>query len=132
MFGEKSAPKLGVKNGKLTECPSSPNCVSTQTASESHKMQAIPFSKELDVVMTQIKAVVNAMGSATLVKEQRHYLHFEFKTSLLKFIDDVEFFIDEKSKLIHFRSASRVGYSDLGANRSRMSEIKQNLQKSLN
>jgi len=52
------------------------------------------------------------------------YLHVEFRSTLFRFVDDVEFVIDEPQGLIHIRSASRVGYSDLGANRKRMEKIR--------
>jgi uncharacterized protein (DUF1499 family) len=48
----------------------------------------------------------------------------EFRSLMLGFVDDVEFMVDEPQQLIHFRSASRVGYSDLGVNRQRMEEIR--------
>ena len=46
-----------------------------------------------------------------------------FVTSLLKFTDDVVFGLDADAKMLHFKSASRIGHSDLGANRKRMESI---------
>ena len=51
------------------------------------------------------------------------YLHYEFTSLLLRFVDDVEFLFDEATKTVHFRSASRTGYSDLGVNRRRMEQM---------
>ncbi len=51
-------------------------------------------------------------------------MHYEFTSFLLRFVDDVEFLFDDETKTIHFRSASRTGYGDLGANRRRMEEIR--------
>lgn len=59
-----------------------------------------------------------------LVDEDDSYLHYEFTTLLLRFVDDVEFLFDETTKTIHFRSASRTGYSDLGVNRKRMEQVR--------
>ena len=64
------------------------------------------------------------MPRAKLIEEDDSYLHFEFTSLLLRFVDDVEFLFDEESKTIHFRSASRVGYGDFGVNRRRMEEIR--------
>ena len=61
---------------------------------------------------------------AKLVEEDEDYLHYEFTSLLLRFVDDVEFVFDDATKTIHFRSASRTGYSDLGVNRRRMEEIR--------
>jgi uncharacterized protein (DUF1499 family) len=63
------------------------------------------------------------MPRSRLVSSRDGYLHAEFRSRLLGFVDDVEFSIDEAEQLIHFRSASRVGYSDLGVNRKRMEEF---------
>jgi uncharacterized protein (DUF1499 family) len=59
-----------------------------------------------------------------LVDEDESYLHYEFTSLLLRFVDDVEFLLDETTKTIHFRSASRTGYSDLGVNRKRMEQVR--------
>jgi uncharacterized protein (DUF1499 family) len=40
------------------------------------------------------------------------------------FVDDVEFFLDEGANVIHVRSASRLGQSDLGVNRKRVETIR--------
>ena len=47
------------------------------------------------------------------VEEDESYLHYEFTSLLLRFVDDVEFLFDDETKTIHFRSASRTGYGDL-------------------
>lgn len=59
-----------------------------------------------------------------LIEEDDSYLHLEVTSRLLRFVDDVEFVFEEEGKTIHFRSASRVGYGDLGVNRRRMEEIR--------
>ena len=45
-------------------------------------------------------------------------------TTRLGFVDDVQFLLDERARVIHVRSASRVGYWDLGVNRKRMEAIR--------
>jgi len=59
-----------------------------------------------------------------LVEEDESYLHYEFTSLLLRFVDDVEFLFEDESKTIHFRSASRIGYGDIGVNRSRMEQVR--------
>jgi uncharacterized protein (DUF1499 family) len=65
-----------------------------------------------------------------MVTVEDRYIHAEFTSALFRFVDDVEFQIDAESGLIHFRSASRVGRSDLGVNRKRMESIRMAFEKS--
>ena len=121
---------LGVNNGELAKCPDSPNCVSTQSDSDEHRMDSIEFEGKVDEAVENIKRTIESnFPRARLVAENNGYLHYEFTSLIFRFVDDVEFFVDDNSKRIHFRSASRVGHSDLGANRRRMKRITQELQK---
>ena len=121
---------LGVNNGKLAKCPDSPNCVSTQSESDEHRMDSIGFQGDANQAVEKIKQTVGQHFSrAQLVDENNGYLHFEFTSLIFRFVDDVEFFVDDETKQIHFRSASRVGHSDLGANRRRMKKITQELNR---
>jgi len=119
----KSVYSLGVVNGKLSDCPSSPNCVSTQTEAPDKKMSALPFKGDLVSSRNTLLAVLGKQKRIKIVIQQERYIHAEFRSALFRFVDDVEFYLDETAKLIHFRSASRTGYSDLGVNRKRMEEI---------
>ena len=114
---------LGVSNGQLATCPDSPNCVSTQATSEMHRMEPIPFTSDTATVLERIKAAIGSTPRTRITAEDKTYLRSEFTTAIMRFVDDVEFFIDEDAKLIHFRSASRIGYSDMGANRKRMASL---------
>jgi uncharacterized protein (DUF1499 family) len=69
------------------------------------------------------------MPRTTLVAEEKHYLHFEFRSRVFGFVDDVEFVFDDEAALIQFRSASRTGYSDFGVNRRRMATISEAYQR---
>lgn len=123
-FTAKVPAGLGQQNGKLSECPDSPNCVSSQTDSAKHKMEAISFTGELADAVDKLKSVISSNCSrARLVEEQDDYLRFEFTSLIFRFVDDVEFVFDDSTQQIHFRSASRAGHSDLGANRKRMKKI---------
>jgi uncharacterized protein (DUF1499 family) len=114
---------LGAVDGRLAPCPESPNCVSTQAPDAVHRMEPISFSGSAGDAMARIKAIVASWPRTKIVTEKGNYLYVEFASALFRFVDDVEFLIDEPNRKIHFRSASRVGYGDLGANRKRMQAI---------
>lgn len=115
---------LGAVDGRLAECRASPNCVATQSGKPSQRMSPWPFAGSPQAAMERLKQIVKATPRAKIVSASEYYLHAEFASALFRFVDDVEFLIDPDAKLIHFRSASRVGYSDLGANRRRMEELR--------
>jgi uncharacterized protein (DUF1499 family) len=113
---------LGIHDGRLAACPSSPNCVASQSADEGHRVAPFTFSGDADAAFSRLKRVVGLRKDAKIVEEQAGYLRFELSTTL--FVDDAEFQLDREKKVIQVRSASRLGYSDLGKNRSRMEEIR--------
>jgi len=113
-----------LSNGQtLTDCPKSPNCVCT-TASKKSKRQS-PIPMKYDVVKTKelLTKTIQKLNNASLVSDEENELIFEVITKTGKFTDDVIFQIDPKNNQIHFRSASRKGYYDFGANKRRMKKI---------
>ena len=108
----------------LSACPTSPNCVSTEATDERHAIAPFRFQKPLGEAKAALKAVLHAWPRITLVDEDESYLHYEVTSLLFRFVDDVEFVFDDAAKVIHFRSASRTGYGDLGVNRKRMEQIR--------
>ncbi|MBN8237239.1 DUF1499 domain-containing protein [Halobacillus kuroshimensis] len=123
-----SKPYLGVKDGRLAECPSSPNCVSTQTDQQDKKMNALPFFNDLETSKQVMKEVLHQMERTTIETETENYIHGIVKSKWMKFKDDVEFYFDQDEQVIHFRSASRTGYSDMGVNRKRMNGISEHYE----
>lgn len=118
--------KIGLINGKLREPPKSPNCVTTQCSKDdkTHYIQPLIYKGDLEEAQTKIKNIVNSLKRTKIISETGNYVHVEFKTFLFRFVDDIEFLFDDKEKTIHFRSASRVGYGDMGVNRKRMENIR--------
>jgi uncharacterized protein (DUF1499 family) len=119
---------LGLNQGRLAPCPKSPNCVSTQAEDREHGMEAIPYLTSLDEARESMRAVILSMPRATIVASSGDYLHAEFRSKLFRFVDDVEFYFDDAEKRIHFRSASRIGHSDLGVNRKRMDAVREKFE----
>jgi uncharacterized protein (DUF1499 family) len=109
---------IGILAGRLADCPDSPNCVSSFETRESHYIE--PITANLAAVQQALLGLANV----NIVKVESNYLYAEFTSSLIGFVDDVEFFYDSTADIIHVRSASRVGYSDMGVNRKRIESIR--------
>jgi uncharacterized protein (DUF1499 family) len=107
----------------LKACPNKPNCISSYSQDRRHSMLPLNFKGDQKESLRHLKKVVLSFPGTELLTEKENYLHFTFKSAFFGFIDDVEFYLDPNVKVIHFRSASRIGYSDLGANRKRMDAI---------
>jgi uncharacterized protein (DUF1499 family) len=114
---------LGVHEGKLAPCPNTPNCVSSQAEDDAHRMGPIPFGGDADEALARLKSVVGSQPRTNIVSADGDYVHAECVSFLFRFVDDMEFLVDRDAKVIHFRSASRAGRSDLGVNRKRMEKI---------
>ncbi|MCA9482447.1 MAG: DUF1499 domain-containing protein [Nitrospina sp.] len=121
--GERPA-NLGVHSGRLSPCPASPNCVSTHSTEDAeHFIQPLMFSASPADVMKRVRQAVQGIDRAEIISEGDTYLHAEFTSRVLRFVDDVEFYFENKTGTLHVRSASRLGHSDLGVNRERVEEI---------
>ena len=120
----KKPKRVGIIDGKFHPCPSSPNCVSTQSTDEKHKMEPLKFEGSLEEVKSKIINIIKSLKRSKIITDSENYLHIEFRTAVWRFVDDVEFYFDDTEKIIHFRSAARLGYSDMGVNKKRMENIK--------
>ena len=115
---------LGVHNGKLAPCPASPNCVSSQSSDREHSVEPLRYTGSPGEAMDRLKKIVISMKRSRIITETGSYIHAEFTSALFRFVDDVEFFLDERAAVIQVRSSSRIGYSDLGVNRKRIEDIR--------
>lgn len=116
-------PDLRPTAGKLPLCPETPNCVSTQATRADQKMDPIRISGDPDQAFQRLVELLQRQPRTRLVDQSPGYAHFECTTLVFRFVDDVQLLLDREQGLIHFRSASRVGHSDLGTNRRRMTAI---------
>lgn len=116
--------ELGLREGRLRDCPSTPNCVCTQASDETRRLPPLTFTEEPAAAMARLKRALAHMPRTRIVTEEPWYLHAEATTLVFRFVDDLEFLIDPQARVIHFRSASRVGYSDAGVNRARMETLR--------
>ncbi|MDA1230731.1 MAG: DUF1499 domain-containing protein [Planctomycetota bacterium] len=115
---------LGVRDGRLAPCLDSPNCVSTQAEDHEHWIAPLTCSLLSDNVINLLETIVRQYPRTRVIEKTQDYLYVEFRSAFFRFTDDVEFYVEAESGRVHFRSASRVGRSDLGVNRARMERIR--------
>jgi uncharacterized protein (DUF1499 family) len=119
-----AASGLGVNNGHLSACPPSPNCVVSQNADPKHAIDPIPYEVSRDKAREILLKVLSVVPRTEVVEQTDSYIHALSKSRIFKFTDDVEFYLPADESVIHLRSASRIGESDLGVNRRRMEQIR--------
>jgi uncharacterized protein (DUF1499 family) len=115
-----------IVDGALAACPNKPNCVSSQAAAsdKKHSIEPLTYSSDPSQARERLEVAIAGMKRGRTVVREANYWRVEFTSALLRFVDDVEFLFDDNARRIDVRSASRVGYSDLGVNRRRMEEIR--------
>jgi uncharacterized protein (DUF1499 family) len=118
-----SPPKVQLVDGKLRACPKSPNCVSSESDSASSRVEPLTFKGPQEKAWGDLKETIRELGGK-IQEEHDGYLWTTFTTRLFHFVDDVEFRVVSSDSIIHVRSGSRVGYSDLGANRRRVEKLR--------
>ena len=130
-----SAPdNLGLREGKLKPPSKTPNSVSSQADlwpdhPQAEYARVAPFALVGDgpATLARLKAIVQATPGAAVVKAEGDYLYATFTTRLMKYTDDVEFWFDPAQRVVHVRSASRLGRKDMGVNRARVEAIRAQL-----
>ena len=122
---------LGVRDGKLKPPSPTENSVTSQAAAYPDHPQRgyadiapLPVKGDGPATMARIKAIVQGMDGAKVVKSEPGYLYAQFTTRVMKFVDDVEFWFDPANNVIQARSASRLGRKDLGVNRKRVEAVR--------
>ena len=122
-----TAPALaatGLDSSHLSACPSSPNCVVSQDGDEDHAIAPIAYQGDRASAKETLLKVLSVVPRTEVVEQTENYIHSESTSRIFKFVDDVEFYFPEDENVIHVRSASRVGESDLGVNRRRIEQIR--------
>jgi len=116
---------LGYGSGHLVDCPSRPNCVSSRAA-EGADFFIEPFfvGETPEASLEAIEKIILSLPRTRITERESHYLRAEFESLVFRFVDDLEFLVAKDSNLVHIRSASRLGHSDLGANRKRIEDIR--------
>jgi len=129
----KSGHALGLVSGKLIPCPHKPNCVYSEFSEDTtHYIAPIDYSGTApEKAWAGILQVIEESGGTITISDWE-YMAATFSVSLFGFIDDVECRLDTSKNRIHIRSASRVGYSDLGVNKKRVEKIRRLFKQKMN
>jgi uncharacterized protein (DUF1499 family) len=121
-----TAPPPEITEGRLPPCPGTPNCVSSQ-AEGKHWIKPLRLGGDPELALGVIMDTMALLRRAEVVSGQGDLVHVTFR-SRLGFVDDVHFLLDREEGVIHVRSASRTGYSDLGVNRRRVERLRRDLE----
>ncbi|AZQ84730.1 DUF1499 domain-containing protein [Colwellia sp. Arc7-635] len=118
-----NAPSLGISNGQLTQCPDKPNCVNSFATGSEKFIEPIVIVGKRNEIEKDIVKIVTELENTKITVTEPNYVRAEFTSKVFGFVDDVEFYFPDteaKDTIIHIRSGSRVGYSDLNVNRERV------------
>lgn len=118
---------LGINQGQFAPCPTSPNCVSSQSLDAQHQIEPFSYQDSPETAFEQLEKLLKNTENAKIITDEPNYIYAEFTSDLMGFVDDVEFYLDQENSLIQVRSASRLGESDLGVNRQRIETIRAQL-----
>jgi uncharacterized protein (DUF1499 family) len=130
LFSGTRPDNLGVHDARLAPPRRTPNNVNSQIdrkADAEHYIEPLRYAGDARQAWLALRRVVDGMQRVTVVKSEPNYLYAEFSTKLMGYVDDTEFYLDEKAGVIHVRSASRLGRSDFGVNRGRIESIRAKL-----
>lgn len=130
MLSWKRPGNLGARDGRLAPCRRTPNCVSSQAdpADAEHFIAPIRRGGASDVARRAARAAIESMPGARIIREEQNYLYAEFRTRVMRFVDDLELLHDPAAGVFHVRSASRLGRRDFGVNRARVETLRRLLE----
>jgi len=128
----RSPAESGLREGKLRPPSRTQNSVSSQAAQWPETEYAVAyatiepfaFTQDSALAMNRLRDVLANWPGARIVENSPEYLSVQFETRGLRFVDDAEFLLDPAARVIHVRSASRLGRKDFGANRARVEAVR--------
>lgn len=123
LCASRERPRLGIFNGRLGPCPDRPNCICSECETNGSYIEPLAFTSDTENAWNNARAAVQDIGG-NIQKETDGYLWATFTSRVFRFVDDLELRMDITNRIIHMRSASRVGYSDLGANKKRVQKLR--------
>ncbi|MBT7152642.1 MAG: DUF1499 domain-containing protein [Deltaproteobacteria bacterium] len=116
---------VGVHNQQLSNCPDSPNCVSSTVQDQEHQIAPFHVKGKSDIIWSQLLQTIDSFPRCLMITKTDVYLHMECKSLIFRFVDDLELLLTPTTGIIDIRSASRLGKSDFGVNRKRVESLRQ-------
>jgi uncharacterized protein (DUF1499 family) len=116
---------------RLSPCPNSPNCVSSQSTDSARFIEPLRYTGNLADARQKLIDLLENSKRTRLIRVETDYLHAEFRSLILNFVDDVEFYFSSEDPIVHVRSASRTGYYDFGVNRRRVERLRATFENSV-
>ena len=127
---------LGVHDGRLKPPARTPNSVTSQAQlwpdapqRDAAHIEPLPLQGDARTTIARIARVVEELPGTRIIERRDDYLYAQFTSAILRFVDDVEFWVDPVAGVVQVRSASRLGSGDLGVNRARIENIRERLQR---
>jgi len=120
--------RVGLEGENLAPCPTTLNCVSSQSTNEPQRVDALGINQDPQQTMNRLIEIIKQLPQAHIVKTESHYLHATFRSKYMGFIDDVELLHSAPQKHIDIKSGSRLGLVDFGANRRRVDFLRNRLE----
>ena len=112
----------------LPPCPSSPNCVSSLATDQAHFIAPFKIVGAINATSAALKNALLSQPRTVITQETENTLHAEATSLIFRFVDDVDVLLDSEARLLHIRSASRIGYGDFGVNRKRVENLRSRLK----
>jgi len=119
---------IGIDSSGLRGCYKSPNCVSSEAKDGQHAIESFRLKRDFNVSWSLLHDEIESMPRWIIVTATDNYIHVECKSRIFRFIDDLELYFNSSNGIISIRSASRIGYSDFGANRRRVELLRRELR----
>lgn len=123
-FSGKRPLDLGIFGGHLAGCPAAPNCVCSDVTDKNHRIEPLVLAVSADQAWLAVHRALNSLRHVHIATESADYLHAECESAVFGFVDDLELHLRSVEGVIAVRSASRLGYFDLGANRRRVERLR--------
>jgi uncharacterized protein (DUF1499 family) len=113
----------------ISNSPSSPNYVSSMATDKDQFLTPWKFNSSLKETKEKLHQIISKMDRSKIVQNHERFIYAVFTSKFFRFKDDLYIYFDTDKQLIHFKSQSRLGHSDLGVNKKRILSIKEKFLK---
>ncbi|SDN75781.1 DUF1499 domain-containing protein [Alkalicoccus daliensis] len=114
----------GVYRGRMAPVSNIPNAVSSQAEGNRYVAPFYPPEGKRNS-WAALGEIIERKENAEIITKTDDYLHAVFHSPKLRFKDDVEFYFHQEEGHIDVRSAARVGSYDMGVNRERVEQLRE-------